>query len=66
SMWRGSHQGDFFGIPATGREFAMTAIDILRIANGKVAEHWGNEDDLGMLSQLGVITPPGSAAQAGT
>jgi len=35
----------------------MTGIDIVRIQGGKMVEHWGNEDDLGMMQQLG-ITPP--------
>lgn len=52
---RGTHRGDLFGIPATGKSFEITAIDILRIVDGKVVEHWGNEDDLGMMQQLGVI-----------
>jgi steroid delta-isomerase-like uncharacterized protein len=58
STWHGSHQGDFFGIPPTGKDFTLTAIDIVRVVDGKVVEHWGNEDDLGMLAQLGIVTPP--------
>lgn len=52
----GTHQGDFFGAPASQRSFTMTAIDIMRVVDGKVAEHWGNEDDLGMLQQLGITS----------
>ncbi len=52
---RGTHRGDLFGISATGRTFSITVTDTLRIVNGKVVEHWGNEDDLGMMQQLGVI-----------
>jgi predicted ester cyclase len=58
STWHGSHKGDFFGIPPTGKDFTLTAIDIVRVVDGKVVEHWGNEDDLGMLAQLGIVTPP--------
>lgn len=54
--WHGTHQGEFFGAPATGKEFTLTSTDILRIEDGKVAEHWGNEDDLGMLRQLGILS----------
>jgi predicted ester cyclase len=61
--WHGTHLGDFFGIPPTGTEFDLTAIDILRVVDGKAVEHWGNEDDLGMLQQLGLITFPGSAGE---
>ncbi len=51
---RATHQGEFFGIPPTGKQVTVTGIHILRIADGKIAEHWGNNDDLGMMQQLGV------------
>lgn len=51
----GTHQGNFFGMPATGRQFQSKGIHILRYQDGKMAEHWGNSDDLGMLHQLGAI-----------
>jgi steroid delta-isomerase-like uncharacterized protein len=51
----GTHQGDFFGIPATGRAVRVCGVHILRIADGRIAEHWGNNDDLGLMRQLGVI-----------
>jgi predicted SnoaL-like aldol condensation-catalyzing enzyme len=37
----GTHLGDFHGIPATGDIVRMTVIDIVRIVEGKIAEHWG-------------------------
>jgi steroid delta-isomerase-like uncharacterized protein len=58
----GTHKGDYMGIAATGKPFTMTAIDILRVQNGKAVEHWGNEDDLGLLVQLGAVTLPAPAA----
>lgn len=58
--FRGTHQGPLFGIPPTGRPVTVTGIDISRVEAGKVVEHWGNEDDLGMLQQLGVVPAPGS------
>jgi predicted ester cyclase len=51
----GTHQGEFMGNAPTGNQVTFTGIDILRIAEGKVVEHWGNFDELGMLRQLGVI-----------
>ena len=51
----GTHQGEMMGIPATGKKISFTEIHIVRIANGKAVEHWGNSDDLGMMQQLGVI-----------
>ncbi len=55
---RGTHQGDFFGIAPTGRRVELSGVHILRIANGRIAEHWGNNDDLGMMRQLGAIPSP--------
>ena len=43
------------GIPATGKQVKFTEIHIVRIANGKAVEHWGNSDDMAMMQQLGVI-----------
>ncbi len=59
STMGGTHQGEFMGIPPTGKQFTATTIDIVRFAGGKAVEHWGNSDDLGMLQQLGVIPTPG-------
>ena len=55
----GTHQGDFMGIPPTGRQITITGIDIHRLADGKVVETWEIYDGLGLLIQLGVIPPPG-------
>ena len=51
----GTHSGDFMGIPATGKRVSFTETHIVRIANGKAVEHWGNQDDMAMMQQLGVI-----------
>lgn len=59
---RATHTGTFQGIPPTGKQVRMTAIDIDRIVNGKVVECWTNMDELGLLQQLGVI--PASAEPA--
>lgn len=55
TLMRATHQGDFFGIPPTGRRVEMAGIHILRISGGKIVEHWGSNDDLGLLRQLGAI-----------
>lgn len=59
---RGTHRGEFQGIPPTGKQVSMKGTDIDRIANGKVVECWTNGDDLGVLQQLGVIPAPGPAS----
>jgi steroid delta-isomerase-like uncharacterized protein len=57
-----THAGDFFGIPPTGKRVSVDGIHILRIADGRIAEHWGNNDDLGLMRQLGVIPSPAPSA----
>ncbi len=54
----GTHQGEFMGIAPTGNRVTITGIDILRLTDGKVVEHWGKFDDLGMMQQLGVMEQP--------
>ena len=54
-VYRATHTGDFFGIPATDKAVEVRGTHILRIADGKIAEHWGNDDDLGLMRQLGVV-----------
>ena len=60
----GTHQSEFMGAAPTGNQVTFTGIDILRIAEGKVVEHSGNSDELGMMRQLGVITEPGQSEEA--
>lgn len=51
----GTHQGDFAGIPPTGRSIEFGGIDIIRFEDGKAAEHWGVTDTLKLMQQLGAI-----------
>jgi len=51
----GTHEGDFLGVPPTGRRINVPGISIFRIADGKIAEHWGEEDALGWMQQIGAI-----------
>ena len=61
--WRskGNHVGEFLGMPATHRDFTIAGIDIHRIADGRMAEHWHVVDQLSQLQQLGMIPSPPSA-----
>jgi steroid delta-isomerase-like uncharacterized protein len=54
----GTHQAEFAGIPATGKQVQITAINIHRIVDGQIQEGWLNWDALGMMQQLGVIPRP--------
>lgn len=51
----GTHRGEFFGIPPTGRRVEVGGTHIVRIQDDRVAEHWGHNDDLGLMRQLGAI-----------
>lgn len=59
---RGTHKGDFMGIPPTGKQATVTGITITRIANGKGVETWADGDDLGLMQQLGVIPAQGQSS----
>jgi steroid delta-isomerase-like uncharacterized protein len=58
----GTNTGEFMGMPATGKTMTVSGIDIIRVGDdGKLAEHWSNGDDLGMMQQLGIIPMPDQA-----
>ena len=57
--WSGTHKGEFMGVPPTGKSVSFGVIDIIRVAGGKLVEHWGQMDSMGMMQQLGVIPAPG-------
>jgi hypothetical protein len=54
---RGTHRGEFMGIPATNREIVVTGIDIVRFDSGKAVEHWhewsGSSSNLACSSAQG-------------
>jgi len=51
----GTHQGDFQGIPPTGKTINAAYVDFWHVVDGKLAENWVNIDTMGMMQQLGVI-----------
>ena len=57
----GTHQGELFGTPPTGRRVTVTGIDINRMKDGKIVEHWGEIDLAGMLQQVGAMPMPAAA-----
>lgn len=52
---RGTHRGDFMGVPATGNEISMPFMIISRFEDDKIVEEWQMLDSLGLMRQLGVI-----------
>lgn len=55
---RGTHRGEFRGIPATGKEVNGANVTIFRVAGDKITERWTIFDSMGMMQQLGVIPAP--------
>jgi steroid delta-isomerase-like uncharacterized protein len=58
----GTHQGEFMGMPATGKRIDVQLIDIIRFGeDGLAIEHWGVFDAMTMMQQLGAIPAPAAA-----
>lgn len=55
SVLTGTHTGDFAGVPASGKTVEFSGIDIIRVEDGKVAEHWGSTDTLGLMQQIDAL-----------
>ena len=56
--FHGTHSGPFMGIPPTGKPIAVEVMDIFRVENGRIAEHWGVSDMLSLLQQIGASALP--------
>jgi steroid delta-isomerase-like uncharacterized protein len=54
----GTHDGPFMGHPPTGRRMRIAVFDVIRVEDGRMVEHWGVPDRLGVLRQLGLLAPP--------
>jgi predicted ester cyclase len=52
---RGTHRGDFMGVPPSGANVVVSGININRISGGKIGESWGVIDMLSLLRQIGAI-----------
>lgn len=57
--YHGTHNGPLMGIPPTGKPVTVSSTNILRIVNGKAVEQWANTDDVGLMTQIGVMKAPG-------
>jgi steroid delta-isomerase-like uncharacterized protein len=51
----GTHNGELMGVAATGKTVEFGSIDIIRVEDGKVAEHWGVTDAMTLMQQLGAL-----------
>jgi steroid delta-isomerase-like uncharacterized protein len=59
----GTHEGELFGVPPTGRRISIESITVERVSGGKIREHWRVTDTLEMMQQLGAIPGPENAAR---
>jgi predicted ester cyclase len=50
----GTNTGPYFGDPS-GRPVELTVIDVIRVEDGRIAEHWGVPDRFAMMAQTGVL-----------
>jgi predicted ester cyclase len=60
--WRGTHRGELLGTAPTGKAVEFGVIDIVRVAGGKIVDHWAQTDWLSLLQQIGALPPPGQPA----
>jgi steroid delta-isomerase-like uncharacterized protein len=58
--YTGTHQGEFVGIPPTGRQTMVSGVDFFGMQDGRQAGHWGGPDMFSFLVQLGVMPGPGT------
>ena len=61
---RATHRGDYMGIPPSGKEVQFTGISFYLIEEGKIAESWTEEDQFGLMRQIGAIRESGQAQGA--
>jgi steroid delta-isomerase-like uncharacterized protein len=54
-VFTGTHQGEFMGVPATGKRVEVEGFDLVRIRDGQATEHWGQMDAMALMQQLGAI-----------
>jgi steroid delta-isomerase-like uncharacterized protein len=51
--YRGTHEGAFLGVAPTGRKIHFETVDVMRVRNGKITEHWGVANLFSLMQQLG-------------
>jgi steroid delta-isomerase-like uncharacterized protein len=63
TLWTGTQDGPFLGLPPSGRKLKFTTADFFRIENGKLVEHWDVVDSLPRAVALGLVPPPQTPKQ---
>ena len=55
--YHGTHRGEFFGIAPTGRAIQFETVDVMRVRDGKITDHWGVANLFSLMQQLGALPP---------
>src|SRR6266498_2376815 len=55
--YHGTHKGIFLGVAPTGRSIHFETVDVMRVRNGKITEHWGVAKLFSLMQQLGAFNP---------
>ena len=55
---KGTHEGQFRGIAATGERISARGVEIVKFRDAKVIERWGSSDEMGIMAQLGMTVEP--------
>ncbi len=55
--FHGTHKGTFLGVPASGGQLDLTVIDILKVRDGRITDHWVVVDQMTLLTQIGALQP---------
>ena len=56
--YHGTHEGPFLGVPRTHRTIQFEAVDVMRVHDGKITDHWGVANLLSLMQQIGGWIPP--------
>ena len=58
---RGTHGGEFMGVPPTGRKIQISVFDMCRLEDGRITDHWGVPDRFAIMHQIGALSAPSRA-----
>lgn len=58
---KATHQHEFMGVPATGKQLTLTGVAVYRLSGGQIAEIWNFADNLALMQQLGLVPAPAAA-----
>jgi predicted ester cyclase len=64
NTWYGTQEAEFYGVPPSGKQVAVTSVGIDRVQDGLVTEGWGELDMVGMMQQMGALPLVGPGAVA--